>query len=183
MGMGLPTVAAYIIGAVLYVPTLRNYGISPLSAHFFIFYYCVLSMVTPPVALAAYAAAGISGASAMRTSLIAFALSAVAFLVPFSFIYDEAILFSGSYSKIFLASLGLFASTFIWAVALGGYWMRNLGMGERVVIGIAGLASVLAPTGTLVWMLGLAGGFALLAALWLVTPRPVAALQSNEAQP
>ena len=171
MGMGLPTVAAYIIGAVLYVPALKTFGISQLSAHFFIFYYCVLSMVTPPVALAAYAAAGLSGASAMRTSMIAFALSAVAFFVPFSFIYDEAILFTGSYAKIALSSSGLFASTFVWAVALGGYWRRRLGALERLAIGLAGLAAVLAPTGTLIWTLALAAGFVLLAALWFFGPR------------
>ena len=60
MGMGLPTVAAYIIGAVLYAPALQKLGVPQLSAHFFVMYYCVLSMVTPPVALAAYAAAGLA---------------------------------------------------------------------------------------------------------------------------
>lgn len=179
MGMGLPTVAAYIIGAVLYVPALKGFGISPLSAHFFIFYYCVLSMITPPVALAAYAAAGVAGGSAMRTSIIAFSLSAVAFFVPFSFIYDEAILFSGSYGKIFLSSLGLFASTIVWAVALGGYWKRALSAPERLIVGLAGLAAVLAPTGTFVWIVGLAGGWAILAFLWVLAPRVVPATQET----
>lgn len=167
MGMGLPTVAAYIIGAVLYAPALKGFGISALSAHFFIFYYCVLSMVTPPVALAAYAAAGVSGGSVMRTSMAAFALSAVAFFVPFSFIFDEAILFTGSYLKIAYVTAGLFFATMIWAVALGGYWFRRLSAVERVLAGLAGLAGVLAPTGTIVWALGLVTGLILLLYFWL----------------
>lgn len=167
MGMGLPTVAAYIIGAVLYVPALKEFGISPLSAHFFIFYYCVLSMVTPPVALAAYAAAGLSGGSVMRTSMAAFALSAVAFFVPFSFIFDEGVLFTGTYAHILLVSAGLFLGTIIWAVALAGYWRRHLSHLERAAAGVLGLAAVLAPTGTMVWGIGLAGGSALLIWFWL----------------
>ena len=167
MGMGLPTVAAYIIGAVLYVPALKAFGISALSAHFFIFYYCVLSMVTPPVALAAYAAAGLSGGSVMRTSMAAFALSAVAFFVPFSFIFDEAVLFTGSYAKIALVSAGLFAATTIWAASLGGYWFRRLNTAERLATGLAGLAAVLAPTGTIVWGAGLAAGAMMLVWFWL----------------
>ena len=88
MGMGLPTVAAYIIGAVLFVPAMQNLGIQPLAAHFFIFYYCVLSMVTPPVALASFAAAAVGKASTVKTSLSAFGLSLVAFFVPFGFVFD-----------------------------------------------------------------------------------------------
>ena len=152
MGMGLPTVAAYIIGAVLYVPALKELGISALSANFFIFYYCVLSMVTPPVALASFAAAGISGGSAMRTSMSAFWLCLVAFFVPFSFIFDEAVLFTGSTAHVALASASMLASTAIWAVALGGYWWRPLATWERVAIGIAGMVAVLAPSGTVIWL-------------------------------
>ncbi|MGE3246774.1 MAG: TRAP transporter permease [Beijerinckiaceae bacterium] len=166
MGMGLPTVAAYIIGAVLYVPALKGYGISALSAHFFIFYYCVLSMVTPPVALAAYAAAGLSGGGVMRTSMAAFGLSAVAFFVPFSFIYDEAVLFTGSYAKIAYVSAGLFLATTIWAVSLGGYWRRRLSNVERGAAALLGLTAVLAPTGTLAWGIGLGLGTLLLVWFW-----------------
>ena len=82
MGMGLPTVAAYIIGAILFVPALLKLGIPEMSAHFFVMYYCVLSMVTPPVALASYTAAGIAGGGVMRTSYQAFRLSLVSFFIP-----------------------------------------------------------------------------------------------------
>jgi len=75
MGMGLPTVAAYIIGAVLFVPALRKLGIPELASHMFVMYYCVLSMITPPVALASYTAAGIAGANSWKTGWFAFRLS------------------------------------------------------------------------------------------------------------
>ena len=103
MGMGLPTVAAYIIGAILFVPAITRLGIDPLAAHFFVMYYCVMSMITPPVALASYAAAGLAKADAMRTGWEAFKLSFVLFLIPFSFAFDPALLWSGPYGWIALA--------------------------------------------------------------------------------
>jgi TRAP-type uncharacterized transport system fused permease subunit len=177
MGMGLPTVAAYIIGAVLYVPALKELGISALSANFFIFYYCVLSMVTPPVALASFAAAGVSGGSAMRTSMHAFWLCLVAFFVPFSFIFDEAVLFTGSLPHIALASASMLASTVVWAVALGGYWWRPLALPERIGFGVTGAVAVLAPSGTMIWFGAMAGAVVGLAIVALAVT-----FQSNSRQ-
>ncbi len=164
MGMGLPTVAAYIIGAIFYIPALRDLGITPLSAHFFVFYYCVLSMVTPPVALASFAAAGVAGGSAMRTSLIAFGLSLVAFFIPFAFIFDEALLFNGSPQWIALAFSGMLGATALWAAALAGYLFRPLSLIERAVIAVVSMAAIFSPTGTLPWGAALAAGLAL--AIW-----------------
>ena len=72
--MGLPTVAAYIISAVIFVPALTQLDIEPIAAHFFVLYYAVLSMITPPVCLAAFAAAGISKSNPNRTGVVAFSL-------------------------------------------------------------------------------------------------------------
>ena len=107
MGMGLPTVAAYIIGAVLYAPALQRLGVPQLTAHFFVMYYCVLSMVTPPVALAAYAAAGLARTSPWTTGWIAFQMSFVAFLIPFAFVADPALLVQGPLLNVIVASIGL----------------------------------------------------------------------------
>jgi len=86
MGMGLPTVAAYIIGAILFAPALQSFGVAPIAAHFFVMYYCVLSMVTPPVVLASYAAAGLAGdANAMRCGLGFFGAERVMFASDFPF--------------------------------------------------------------------------------------------------
>lgn len=168
MGMGLPTVAAYIIGAVLFVPAIQDLGIPPLAAHFFIFYYCVLSMVTPPVALASFAAAAVGKASAVKTSISAFGLSLVAFFIPFGFVFDVAILGDGTVVEIAMSSFGLLISTALWAVAFGGWCMRPLAFPARAIIGLAGLGAVIAPSGSLVWIAGLGFGWAVVAALVVV---------------
>jgi TRAP-type uncharacterized transport system fused permease subunit len=92
LGMGLPTTAAYVVLAALGAPALTELGVPLLAAHLFIFYYGCLSNVTPPVALAAYAAAGLAGSSPLRTGATAMGLAIGGFLVPFAFIYDPSLL-------------------------------------------------------------------------------------------
>jgi len=157
MGMGLPTVAAYIIGAILFVPALTKLGIAPLQAHFFVMYYCVLSMITPPVALASYAAAGIAGADAMKTGWLAFKLSLVLFLIPFGFAFDGSLLWEGPIPTIAFAFISLMAATFSWAVFLEGYLNGAIGWPERLAHCAASLAVIFAPTGTLWWGVGCLG--------------------------
>ena len=173
MGMGLPTVAAYIIGAVLFVPAIQDLGIAPLAAHFFIFYYCVLSMVTPPVALASFAAAAVGRASAVKTSMSAFGLSLVAFFVPFAFVFDPGVLGQGSLTQIAFSAMSLLISTALWAVAFGGWAGRPLGWATRLPIGLAGLVAVIAPTGTSVWLAGLLVGWALVVGVAVLSGRHV----------
>lgn len=169
MGMGLPTVAAYIIGAVLFVPALQGLGIQPLAAHFFIFYYCVLSMVTPPVALASFAAAAVGKASTVKTSLSAFGLSLVAFFVPFGFVFDLGVLGQGGMAAVTLSAIGLLASTSLWAVAFGGWCGRPLSWASRVPIGIAGLLAVMAPAGGTVWLAALVIGWAMVVGIGMLS--------------
>ena len=154
MGMGLPTVAAYIIGAILFVPALMDLGITELSAHFFVMYYCVLSMITPPVALASYTAAGMAGGNTMKTSLIAFAMSMVSFFIPFAFAFDPSLLGDGSATQITMGCLSLLAGTGAWTVALAGYLGGRLSAIERCVYGAAALVVIFSPTGDLAWSLG-----------------------------
>jgi TRAP transporter 4TM/12TM fusion protein len=165
MGMGLPTVAAYIIGAVLFSPAIQNLGVEPLAAHFFIFYYCVLSMVTPPVALASFAAAAVGKASTVKTSISAFGLSLVAFFIPFGFVFDLGILAQGPIGTIALSALGLLISTSLWAVAFGGWCMQPLAWPVRIAIGVAGLIAVIAPSGSMAWIVGLIAGWSIVAIL------------------
>lgn len=171
MGMGLPTVAAYIIGAVLFVPAIEDLGVAPLAAHFFIFYYCVLSMVTPPVALASFAAAAVGKASTVQTSLSAFGLSLVAFFVPFAFVFDPGVLAQGSAAQIGFSAVSLLVSTALWAVAFGGWAGRPLGWASRLPIGLAGLVAVIAPSGTTVWMVALISGWILVIGMVLLSRR------------
>ncbi len=92
MGMGIPTTAAYIIVAVTAAPALMDMGISPIAAHMFVFYFAVLSAITPPVALAAFAAGGIAGESPMKIGWTAVGLTISAYVVPFAFVYNTALL-------------------------------------------------------------------------------------------
>ncbi|QJQ96817.1 MULTISPECIES: TRAP transporter permease [Halomonadaceae] len=111
LGMGMPTTAAYAVAASVVAPGLINIGIQPLVAHFFVFYFAVMSAITPPVALASYAAAGISGANAMQTSVTSFKIGLAAFIVPFMFFYSPALLMEGTGMQILrvaiTASLGI----------------------------------------------------------------------------
>jgi len=100
MGMGTPTTVAYVIVATLGVPALGKLGFDILPSHFFVFYFGVLSMVTPPVAVAAYAAAEISGENIMKIGLRATKLCFVAFIIPFAFMYEPGLLMLGSWSTI-----------------------------------------------------------------------------------
>ncbi len=182
MGMGLPTVAAYIIGAVLYVPALKQLGIDELQAHFFVMYFCVLSMVTPPVALASFAAAGVAGTDSMRTSAVAFKMSAVAFLIPFAFITDKALLFVGDAGSIIFAGVGLVFSTVIWAIGITGFAKRGMNRFERLVMMICGFAAMVSPTGSYVWIASVGAGIAYLIFHFMSSPSKTEATKSIPAQ-
>ena len=148
MGMGLPTVAAYIIGSILFVPALIDLGIPELAAHLFVMYYCVLSMVTPPVALASYTAAGLAQANAFMTSLYAFRLSWVAFLIPFAFVYQPALLADAPWSRVLAASVVIFVAVWGWAAALEGTAGAPLSWPRRLVIAVLSLSLFLLPAAT-----------------------------------
>ncbi len=156
MGMGLPTVAAYIIGAILFVPTLIKLGLVPLCAHFFVMYYCVLSMITPPVALASFAAAGLAKADVMETGWHAFRLSLVLFLIAFAFAFDPLLLGQGPLPSVLAAFAGLLIGTGAWAIALVGYFRGNLSIPERIAFGAAAVAGILFPTFSTGWVAALA---------------------------
>ncbi|MDD7971030.1 TRAP transporter permease [Roseinatronobacter alkalisoli] len=174
MGMGLPTVAAYIIGSLVFVPALMELGIDRLAANLFVLYYCVLSMVTPPVALCSYAASAIARSDASKTGLLAFGYSLVIFLVPFGFINDPHILWQGTALEIGIGAGGMLLATFAWAVFLMGWMKGNLGYIERALFLTCSLALVLLPTLSPGWGLSLAGIGVLL--LWRLILRDRLAL-------
>ncbi|ABR75305.1 C4-dicarboxylate ABC transporter permease [Actinobacillus succinogenes] len=164
MGMGLPTVAAYIIGAIIFAPALTDMGVDRLAANMFIMYYCVLSMVTPPVALCSYAAAAIGNADSSKTGFIAFTYSLVIFLIPFSFVTDPVVLWQGSIGMILFAFAGMLVATFCWAVFLQGWLKRNLNWVERIIFLAISLCIVFENSGNLMWLSGL--GAALVMSAW-----------------
>jgi TRAP transporter 4TM/12TM fusion protein len=123
LGMGMPTTAAYAVAASVVAPGLVQLGIPMLTAHFFVFYFAVLSAITPPVALASYAAAGISGANPMETSVASFKIGIAAFIVPFMFFYNSAILMDGSWVEILRAGITATFGVFLLSAGVQGWFM------------------------------------------------------------
>jgi TRAP transporter 4TM/12TM fusion protein len=105
LGMGLPTTAAYIICAAIVAPSLIKLGLPPLGAHLFIFYFGCISAITPPVAVAAYVAAGIARASPVKVGYTACRLGLAAFIVPYMFVYGPALLIEGGFYSIVWATI------------------------------------------------------------------------------
>ncbi len=143
LGMGVPTAPAYIIAAMIAAPTLVNFGIQPIVAHMFVFYSCLLSAITPPVALAAYAAASLSGGGVMATGVQASKLGFVKFLVPYMFVYNAAFLMIGSPVFVIWSFVTGVFGTIAFVFALEGYFLNRLTLLERFVFGVAGLAALM----------------------------------------
>jgi TRAP transporter 4TM/12TM fusion protein len=146
LGMGLPTVAAYIIGAVMFVPALGKLGVAKLAAHFFVMYYSVLCMVTPPVALAAFAAAAIAKGNPYKTGWIGFGLGLAIFVMPFAFVNDQALLWQGEPMQILLACFGILCGTSAWAIALQGWLGGFLRLPVRLLFAVLCFIIVWEPT-------------------------------------
>lgn len=134
LGMGLPTTAAYIIMATLGAPALVRMDVVPIAAHLFVFYFAIISAITPPVALAAYAGAAIAGANVNKTGLTAMKVAIAGFIVPYMFVYSPYLLMIGSTSSIILAAL----TAVIGVVALSaggiGYMNKPLALWERAIL-------------------------------------------------
>ncbi|MCE5201123.1 MAG: TRAP transporter permease [Synergistaceae bacterium] len=133
LGMGLPTTGAYILAAALGAPILTTLGFPPLSAHMFVFYFAIISNITPPVALAAYAASSIAGSEPNKTGFTACKLGFLAFVTPFAFCYDPGILLQLDFMGNAYGILACVASCFGFGFAMMGYLNRNLLKWERVV--------------------------------------------------
>ena len=144
LGMALPTVAAYLVSNILFVPVLIRLGIGQLPASMFVFYFGIMAQITPPVCLASYTAAGIAGADSMKTGVTGFVYALVAFLVPFIFIYQPAILLIGSVKEIIMASFVLLLGTVYLAAAMAGYLIIPLNKVKRGIL-LAGALLLIMP--------------------------------------
>ncbi|MGE4528940.1 MAG: TRAP transporter permease [Rhodospirillaceae bacterium] len=144
LGMGVPTVAAYLILAILVAPAVTGFGVQPMAAHMFVFYFGIISAITPPVALAAYVAAGIAGDKPMQLGFEACMLALPAFLLPYIFVYQPGILMVGTVGQIVPVVASSIFGSFLCAVAVQGYLFCPLKAWERVVTFAAAL-STLAP--------------------------------------
>ncbi len=145
MGCGIPTTANYIIMVAVAAPVLGMMNVEPLVAHFFVFYYGVLADVTPPVAMAAYAAAGIAGANAFKAGNTAFRLSMGKALVPFMFVFSPSLLLvtaGFSWSAFALAFSGAVLGIVALSAAITNWLFRPLLLIERMVLPVAALLMI-----------------------------------------
>ena len=167
LGMGMPTVGVYILLATLVAPALVQVGIDPLAAHMFIFYYGMLSMITPPVAIGAFAAASIARSDPMRTGFGAMRFGWSAFVIPFLFVFSPSLLMRGGAVETAIDVGTALAAVWLIAAGLTGYSLRRIGPAARAAYVLAG-ACLLVPAAMLgASHLGTLAGAALAAVLLL----------------
>lgn len=145
-GMGMPTVAVYIVLATVLAPALVESGVGQLQAHMFILYFGMMSMLTPPVALASIAAAKISGSDMWKTSFLAMKLAWVAYVVPFLFAFSPELLLGGTATGAGLAAVTAFAGISALSFASIGWARSALSVYLRIAYAAAGVALILPPT-------------------------------------
>lgn len=160
MGMGVPTTAAYLVLAILVAPALTQMGLNPKAAHLFIFYFGIISAVTPPVALAAYAGAGLAKCSPVKTGYIAFKLAISGFVLPYMFVYNNELLMMGTWYNVLLAIcssvIGVYCLSgvvegvvFKWAIPI---WERAILLAAALMLIKPGIVTDLMGIGILVLM-------------------------------
>jgi len=165
LGMGMPTVGVYIIMATLIAPALVKAGIAPMAAHMFVLYFGIMSMVTPPVALAAFAAANIGGADPNRTGWTAARIGWSAYIVPFLFVFSPSLLMSGNPLTIAWAFITAALGVWMGTIGVVGYYSRPLAVPLRALFVLAGVLCLI-PADAFPWaVLTDVAGFALGAVL------------------
>jgi len=139
LGMGLPTIGVYVMLAILVAPALVKVGVPALAAHMFILYFGMMSLITPPVAPAAYVAAAIAGAPSMATGWTAMRFGWSAYIVPFLFVYSPAILMKGSWWDIAVVTLTSLTGIWLICAAMTGYFTKLLNIQKRIAFVAAGV--------------------------------------------
>jgi TRAP-type uncharacterized transport system fused permease subunit len=175
LGMGMPTTAVYVLLAVLVAPGLAKLGILPIAAHLFIFYFGMLSMVTPPVCMASYAAASIGKTDPVTTGWHAMRLCAIAYVVPFLFVFSPALLLIGHWYEVALSVATAIVGAVLLGVGIVGYLFRPIAVLKRALflLSAVGLLIPVVQTGafaTITWAVNGAGfilGLSLVMAEWL----------------
>jgi TRAP transporter 4TM/12TM fusion protein len=143
LGMGMPTVGVYIIMATLVAPALVKIGIAPMAAHMFVLYFGIMSMVTPPVALAAFAAANIGGADPNRTGWTAARIGWAAYIVPFLFVFSPSLLMQGEPMTIAWAAITAALGIWLGTIGVVGFFYRPLSAALRALYVVAGVLTLI----------------------------------------
>lgn len=159
LGMGLPTTSAYVIAASILAPALTKLGLPILTAHLFVFYFACLSAITPPVALAAYAGAGIAKCSPMRTAVEACKIGFAGFIVPFTFCYSSAMMMKGPVATVVSVAITALIGVVYISAAFQGWCVIKINIPERILLMAGGMLMFIPGTMTDI------AGFAICAAL------------------
>lgn len=155
LGMGVPTTANYVITSTIAAPALIALGIPIIAAHMFVFYFGIIADITPPVALAAYAASGISGGNPLMTGVVAAKLAIAAFIVPYIFVYAPVLLMvNATPAEVISAAISAIAGMWGLGIAMIGYWYADVNPVMRVVAFIGGI--MLIDPGLLTDVIGIA---------------------------
>jgi TRAP transporter 4TM/12TM fusion protein len=171
LGLSLPTTAVYILLAVLIGPALTKAGLIPISAHLFIFYFGMLSTITPPVCLAAYTAASLAKTDPMKTGWECMRLGALAYIVPFIFALSPSLLLIGPWVTVAPTIFTALVATLLLGVGLVGYLFRPISALRRVlfIVTAAALFVPVIPSGSFAILSWVIDGVGLLAAIFLIT--------------
>ena len=140
LGMGMISISAYVILSSLAAPALVNMGALPVAAHLFVYFFGVLSNVTPPICVAAFTAAGIAGAGQIITGLTATRLAGVAFVIPFMFVIDPRLMLVGEPLELVLPIISALVGVWAFAGALQGYLLTRINHLERIALAVGSLA-------------------------------------------
>ncbi len=166
LGMGLPTLGVYVLLAALVAPALIQLGIEPIAAHLYVLYFGMMSMITPPIALAAFAAAAIAKAPAMATGWAAMRFGWSAYVIPVLFAFSPTLILIGEPTEIGLAIVTAIVGVWLVSAALAGFFAGPLGRGMRAAFALAGLAALVPagafPGAVLTDVVGVLAGIALM---------------------
>lgn len=142
LGMGLPTTAAYVLGAAVLVPALTTLGIDTFVAHMFVFFFSCLATITPPVCAAVFLASGIAESNWFQTGIAAVLAALPAFIVPYTFAYTPALLMIGTGSEIILAFVAAIIGVIMLEMGVSGYIFRKLNIISRILLALSGIMMV-----------------------------------------
>jgi len=166
LGMGMPAVAAYALTAALLASSIQSFGIPEMAAHMFIFYFSVISNITPPIALAVFAACILAKSDFWKTGWEACKLGILAYIIPFLFVFSPSLLMQGNAGEIFLSFITAAAGALYIGISLTGYLFRLVPKFQRLILFISGFGALIPVTGntviTLINLVGVFGGFAII---------------------
>ena len=151
LGLPLPTTAVYVLVALTLAPAIVKLGIPPLAAHLFVFYYAMLSLITPPIATTAFAGAAIAGANMMQTGWECMRLAFIAYVIPFIFVFDPLLILQGPPALVALAVVSAIAGTVAVGIAIVGFFVRPVSWWKRFLLAAGGIGLLIPPGGTIAY--------------------------------